>query len=215
MKLRTQLLASVAASAVLSVGALIAVMGAAHQEQRAGQAQASAQGATHQVLGLMTLTQEYARHAEERAAQQWHDRHRAVLALLPPAGAGSEGADELRAIARDLPALFSRLQAIGARDDAFSVRRRELLLDQLLASSQAMSDHAAQWFEHAAVSRAEAEQRFMRVALGAPLLLLALLTTLSLLVQRRVLLPLKLLHAATAAVAGGDMKVRVGLLRND
>lgn len=55
----------------------------------------------------------------------------------------------------------------------------------------------------------------MRVALAAPLLLLALLTTLALLVHRRVLRPLKLLHQATAAVASGDMQVRVGLSRND
>lgn len=140
MKLRTQLLVSVAASAVLSVGALFAVLDAANQQQRASQAQGSAQGATHQVLGLITLTQEYARHAELRPARQWHNRHRSVLALLPPAGAGSEGADELLAVARNLPALFSWLQEIGARDDAFSIRRRELLLDQLLASSQAMSE---------------------------------------------------------------------------
>ncbi len=82
MRIRSQLLAFVTASACTGILAAAIVFAAGRREDAAGDAQLLAQTTEHEVAGLLALTQEYARYAEPRAAEQWHLRHAAIAAAL-------------------------------------------------------------------------------------------------------------------------------------
>src|SRR6201991_3794651 len=134
MRIRSQLLAFVTASVCTGVLAAAIVFAAGHREDGASDAQSRAQVAEHEVAGLLALTQEYARYAEPRAAEQWHLRHAAIAAALEGDTRALPGAAlvELRNVTRALPALFTRLEELPADNDPFTQRRKEALLDQLL-----------------------------------------------------------------------------------
>lgn len=213
MKIRTQLMAAVAFSATVGVLAAIGVAGTARDEDRASDEQARAQVTAHEVSGLLVLTQEYARHADDRAAQQWRLRHGAIAATLARddvRAIAGPALKELRGVAQSMPPLFDRLEDLAGADDDFAARRKEVLLDQLLTSTQAMSDYAHQWYQEAAAARQRAETRFQVIALATPLVMLLLLTTVAWLVVRQVLRPMNRFVAATAAVADGDLSQRLG-----
>jgi len=212
MRIRTQLLAFVSASVCTGLLAAAIVFAAGRREDAAGDAQARAQVTEHEVAGLLALTQEYARYAEPRAAQQWRLRHAAIARALADdrvAGGGSPALVELRDVTRALPALFTRLEELPAGNDAFTQRRKEALLDQLLTNTQAMSDYAYQWFQDAVAQRRAAEAQFRSIALAAPCVMLLLLLASGLVVLRRVLLPIQRLDHAAAAIRRGDMSFRL------
>ena len=218
MRVRTQLIAAI--SVTLLVGLVVAVftVGAAQDENAADERQSRAQTASHEVSGLLVLTQEYVRHTEDRSAQQWRQRHGEIVDLLQEeytkAGIGPTLL-EFRSVVQALPELFSSLQQLPQEPDSFTQRRKELLIDQLLTSTQAMSDLAYQWYQEAARNRRQAELRFQALAIASPLAMFAILVAVSLLVRRRVLGPLSQLDDATAAVARGDLNVRTAYDRND
>jgi len=216
MRIRSQLLAAAVISLALSVAAVVAVFAAARDEAESGAAQARAQATAHEVTGLLVLTQEYARHTEAGAALQWGQRHAAIVATLAQeSGRGTPALTELSTVTHALPQLFARLQEIPADGSAFSARRSEVLLDQMLASTQAMSDHAYQWFQDTAQRRREAELRFQALALSVPLAMLLLLGGLVLMIRRRVLAPLQQLEDAARAVGAGDLTVRINSTAED
>lgn len=218
MKIRTQLRAAVVASVVIGLLAAIGVAGAARDEDVASDEQSRAQETAHEVSGLLVLTQDYARHAEARAAQQWRSRQGAiVVALAREEWRALDGPalKELRAVARAMPQLFDRLEDLSTSDDPFALRRKEVLLDQLLTSTQAMSDYAYQWYQEATAARQRAETRFQVIALATPLLMLAMLSSMAWLLVRRVLRPLERVEAAAAVVAAGDLTQRIGSSAND
>lgn len=211
MRIRTQLLAAALTSIVIGLGAVLAVLAAARQEAETEATQARAQITAHEVTGLLVLTQDYARHAEAGTALQWGQRHAAIVATLAQESGHahtSAALSELQSVTHALPQLFARLQEIPADGSSFSARRSEVLLDQMLASAQAMSDHAYQWYQDSAQRRREAEQRFQMLAVAVPLLMLAMLLGLAMMIKRRVLDPLKRLDDAARAVGSGDLTVR-------
>ena len=126
MRIRNQLLAFVTASACTGILAAAIVFAAGRREDAAGDAQARAQVTEHEVAGLLALTQEYARYAEPRAAEQWRLRHAAIAAALADdRHAGTSPAlVELRDVTQALPALFTRLEELPAGGDAFTERRK-------------------------------------------------------------------------------------------
>ena len=211
MRIRTQLLSFVTASVCAGVLAAAIVFAAGRREDAAGDAQARAQTTEHEVAGLLALTQEYARYAEPRAAQQWRLRHAAIAAALAEdhdAG-GNPALVELRDVTQALPALFARLEELPAADDAFTARRKEALLDQLLTNTQAMSDYAYQWFQDAVAQRRAAETEFRWIALTVPCLMLLMLLASAVVVLRRVLWPMRRLELAAAAIRRGDTAFRL------
>ncbi|MES2947616.1 MAG: PAS domain S-box protein [Pseudomonadota bacterium] len=119
---------------------------------------------------------------------------------------------ELREAARALPPLLARLQEIGPTDDAFQLRRKEMLLDQVLTTTQAMNDDAYQWYQDASLERLTADQQFQLIAFSVAIALLALLAGLAALVLFQVLRPLQRLDDATVAVSRGDLSVRIDSL---
>ena len=211
MRIRNQLLAFVTASVCTSTLAAVIVFAAGRREDAAGDAQARAQVAEHEVAGLLALTQEYARYAEPRAAQQWRLRHAAIAVAL----ANDRGPDnnpalaELRGVTQALPALFARLEELSAGDDSFTGRRKEALLDQLLTDTQSMSDYAYQWFQDSVTQRRAAESEFKWIAFAVPCVMLLLLLASGAVVLRRVLLPMQRLDQAAAAIRRGDMTFRL------
>jgi diguanylate cyclase (GGDEF)-like protein/PAS domain S-box-containing protein len=217
MRIRHQLRAFAIASVVTGLLAAAIVFAAGRREDAAGDAQARAQVTEHEVAGLLALTQEYARYAEPRAAEQWHLRHGAIAAALADDHrAGSNAAlTELRDVTATLPALFSRLEELPPGDDGFTARRKEALLDQLLTNTQAMSDYAYQWFQDAVVQRGAAEREFKWIAFSVPCVMLLMLLASGLVVRRRVLLPMQRLDQAAAAIRRGDLSFRLGNTTQD
>ena len=211
MRIRSQLLSFVTASACIGILAAAIVFAAGRREDAAGDAQARAQTTEHEVAGLLALTQEYARYAEPRAAQQWRLRHAAVAAALADdrEPGNSPAVAELRDVTRALPALFARLEELPAGDDAFTSRRKEALLDQLLTNTQAMSDYAYQWFQDSVAQRRAAETEFRWIAFSVPCVMLLMLLASGGVVLRRVLLPMRRLEQAAAAIRRGDMTFRL------
>jgi diguanylate cyclase (GGDEF)-like protein/PAS domain S-box-containing protein len=213
MRIRVQILAVVGASLVAGLVLLAVVLAAARESDAAGEAQHSAQVTAHEVAALLTLTLEYARYAEPRAAQQWHQRHATIASALDERGAhaiNSVGLTQLRTVAGALPPLFTKLESLTPGPDAFVARRKETLLDQLLTSTQAMSDYAYQWFLDASNAKAKADRQFRIVAFFVPGLLVVLLCGVALVVRLRVLVPLKGLETATRALTEGDLGHRIG-----
>ena len=212
MKLRSLLFGASVVSVAVGIAAMVVAFSAVREESRASVVHIQAQEASHEVLGLLVLTQEYARYAEPRSAEQWHNRHAAIAKVL----AGNalrldedQALTELRNVSQSLPALFDALEKIPQDDRSFNLRRKEVLLDQLLTSIQAMSDYAYQWFQSATVVRQAADKKFRFVALTTLTTMLFILLSLVLVVQRRVLSPLQRLNEAAAAVSSGDMSLRL------
>ena len=188
----------------LWIGASRSIAGDAEQER--------VQATSRMIAGLITLTNEYALHSEPRAAEQWQQQHEALATTLSaPVQSGETSASRLalRTAAAELPALFRRVTELTAQPAApLTERRRELLVDQLLARTQALADAAYRWSREAA-SAEQAARRWLRIG-GAAALLLLLGTTLAqaIIVWRRVLRPLAVLEKAAAAVERGDLTTR-------
>jgi len=213
MRIRNLLLVAIVAAALLGMLAALAVATAASLENAAAETQSRAQNVSHEVTGLLTLTQEYARYLEPRAAEQWHLRHASIAkALLFDDGArqGNGAVVGLRNLAQDLPELFLRLEEIPKTGEPFDVRRREALLDQLLTSTQAMSDYADQWFQDVAAARRYADERFQIVAFTTPMVMVLMFMVLTWVVRQRLLLPVQRLAEAAAVVGEGDLGHRIG-----
>ncbi len=217
MRIRSQLLAFVTASVCTGILAAAIVFAAGRREDAADSAQARAQVTEHEVAGLLALTQEYARYAEPRAAEQWRLRQAAIAAALADdRHAGSSPAlVELRDVTQALPALFTRLEDLPSGGDAFTARRKEALVDQLLTNTQSMSDYAYQWFQDSVAQRRAAENEFRWIAFAAPCLMLLMLLASGVVVLRRVLLPMQRLDQAAAAIRRGDMSFRLGNTAQD
>ena len=219
MQIRTRVLAStaLALAAILSCGVLLAI--GAHRSRAADAEQEKVQAASRSIAGLLTLTQEYAFHAEARAAEQWQQQHADLAAALAaPVQSGETSAARLalRDSAAQLPTLFGRLTELGALPDAaLAARSRDLLVDLLLARTQALADSAYRWSRDAAASEQTA-RRWMRSA-GAAALVLLVVTVLMqpLVVWRRVLRPLSVLERAAAAVERGDLTARCASTARD
>lgn len=219
MLIRTRVLASAALAVaatficvvLLSIGATRSIAADAEQEK--------VQAASRAIAGLLTLTHEYALHLEPRAAEQWQQQHAALaVTLSDPVQSGESSAARLtlRASAAELEHLFGRLTELAEQPDAPAAKRsRGLLIDQLLARTQALADSAYRWSREAAAAE-QAARRWLRIG-GAAALLLLLAATLAqpIVVWRRVLRPLSVLEKAAAAVKRGDLTARCASTARD
>lgn len=218
MRIRRQLSATLGLAAVLGVLLLGAMLAAARTQWMLGHSMARAQAISHEVSGLLVLTQEYALHGDARAAQQWLQRQRAIgdeLEAEAAAYRGNPSFEQLRGLAKALPEVFARWQTVRADSSAFAARRREMLLDQIVTSTQAMSDHAHQWYADVAAERGQAEQVFMGLSLLTVLVFGGLLAWLGRGMRRRVLQPLEGLVSAARAFGRGESGVRLNSAEDD
>lgn len=216
MQIRSLLKLAVA----LSLGAVIALGGliwhANLRMEQTFQAQSQAQSLAGDVSTLLVLTHEYALYGEERAARQWRGRQAAIVrALSPLPGAAAVPAHSLEQ-ANALQPFFEQLVAArNAQDDAFQRRRTQILLDQLLTHTQALSDAIQHWSNATARERKQFEQRFHLLVFSVPVVMLVLLILLAQLLKQRVLRPLLRLNSAVRAVAKGDISQRCGTDADD
>ncbi len=214
MRIRTQLTSAIVGTLVLACVAAWLVARAAYDEDAASLTQARAETASHEVSGLLVLTQEYARNSEWRSAQQWHQRHATILTVLSSKDTGA-AIKELRSVTQALPPLFRRLEELPSDEAPFTLRRKEVLIDQLLTNTQSMSDLAFQWYQEAAAHRKSANKSFQTLAVLTPLAMLALLAMVAVIIRKRVLGPLSSMTDATGAVSRGDLSVRVAIDTRD
>ena len=213
MRVRTQLRSFIAAALLIAVLSAALVAAAARREDDASDALRRAQTTEHEIAGLLALTQEFARDGEPRVARQWHERHAAIAAALEddahrPLVAG-DALSRLRAVVRGLAPLFARLEQVPAGGDDVARRRKEPLLAELLAHTQAMSDDAYQWFQESVAVRGAAQRDFALAAYGAPGATVLMLVAAAIAVRRRLLRPMKALEHAAAAIQRGDLAFRL------
>src|SRR4051812_7243675 len=121
MLIRAQLRTFIAAALGVAVLCALLVATAARREDAASEALQRSQTTGHEIAGLLALTQEYARDPQTAAARQWQLRHAAITAALEddahrPMTSGLT-LSRLRAVARGLPPLFSRLQQVPGAGD--------------------------------------------------------------------------------------------------
>lgn len=183
--------------------------------------QTQAASIARQVGGLLVLTQDYLLHAEPRAQQQWEKRFdlliEAVTAhemeLEMPAGRHAG----LRSDVEVLPGLFDDLKSLppADQDTPFLARRRELLVDRLLANVQAVSEQAHEQEQELIRRRNESETRLVVLAVAAPAVLAALFGLIGRHLSRRVLRPLGTLRVSMAAVAAGYPAVQHASMASD
>ena len=219
MNIRTRVLvsAALAVAATFCCGVLLWI--GASRSVAADAEQERVQAASRAIAGLVTLTNEYALHSEPRAAEQWQRQHEAlVLTLSAPVQSGESSAARLalRTSIGELRALFRGLTELTAQAAApLTQRRRDLLVDQLLARTQALTDAAYRWSREAA-SAEQAARRGLRIGgAGALLLLLGAALAQPIVVWRRVLRPLAVLERAAAAVERGDLTARCASTARD
>lgn len=219
MRIRTQLhlILTLAAAVVLVVAGLAWQSRRAAHEAEAEQ-ERSRNLARH-AAALLLLTQEYPRYFEDRVAEQWRERHGALVVELglPASPAGEwAGLDELRESARRLPVLFDLLAGLTeAPETAFTARRAEFLVDQMINETQGLADGIYRWSREAAVVQQAAAQRYRWISVSSLGLLVALLLGQSFVIARRMVGPLTRIERAVAAVESGDLSVKVGLDSDD
>jgi len=213
MRIRHQLTVSALIAALMTGALLLGLLQAIRVNQEGLQQQVDAQDVARDVGSLLTLTNEFATYAGERAATQWRLRHQQLAATVDRAIEQSSPAApallELRRNVDNLPPLFEKLvQQSLAPPSPLEQRRHELLVERLLTETQEVIDSDHRWGHGVAVRLAEDQRRFHLLVLVTPGLLLALLVALGLMVWRRVLRPLASIETAVTAIRAGDLSAR-------
>ena len=213
MRIRTLLSASLAAALLL-----ILVLGLVnwHLAQRMEVLSArltQAHENAREISKLLVLTHEFALHAEERAALQWKESLAALVGRMNGDHSAAAGPplslpDQMPEQAAMLSRLFSQLEAASQSPETpLQVRRKRLLLDQMLSNVSILSEGMERREEAIRAEHAQVDRQSHRLSQAIPLAALFLLAALSALLARRVLQPLSRLHAAVSAVARGDLTV--------
>jgi len=219
MRLRTQLTAAVSIGMVLVLILALATFAVAVRMNKLSDEQDGTLAVRDRAFNLLALTQEFTAHSEARAQRQWKTNHAALLQLL------DEAADkrtpivpvpaELLAQARSLGAIFQQMVAAKANPIDFRDRQVELLVGQLTADVQSVSESSAQWTGALAAAHQQTQHEYYLWALSVPLLMLIMLSLIAALLMARVLRPLSTLQRAVHAVAQGDISIRCATGTND
>ena len=219
MRIRTQLRVSAAIAVVVACVVAAALWSVVQSSSEADDERQLARVASREVSTLLVLTQEYPRHFSERAARQWVSGHARLMQALDEAQehpGAREVLQPLHEAAQRLPDMFARLREIPSlRESPITLRRTELLIDQLTSETQALVDGLDEWSRDAALAHRQAQQRFRRVVMLSVGALALLLFAQAAWVSRRVLRPLRHFDAAVRAVEGGELGVRTGLSSSD
>ncbi|MFZ2650919.1 MAG: PAS domain-containing protein [Burkholderiaceae bacterium] len=213
MRIRTQMLLAVASAAVLALGVLASLWHVTQNSAAALRSQGDSQEIARNTANLLMLTQEVTVYGGERAAVQWRATHarlaRAVdQALARQAGLHSALAAMHQSV-HDLLPLYDKLEQAYRADASDLVRRRrELIVERLVNEMQELVDARHRWARSIGEEQERDQQTFRLIILLAPGVLLLLIGGLTLLVARRVLVPLGRLQAAALAIQGGNLSAR-------
>ena len=158
MRIRTQLIASAALAGAITLLVAIGLAYVTTQARSGLEEQADAQEVARDVANMLSLTNEFSLFGGERAASQWRVRHAQLLAGVdhamlrrdPPA----PELVELRQNIDDLPGLFEKLSdMVLASPSPLVQRRRDLLLERLLAETQEVVESRHRWAKSSARRR--------------------------------------------------------------
>jgi nitrate/nitrite-specific signal transduction histidine kinase len=221
MRIRTLLTGSLVATLLLVLTLGILNWQLAQRMTVLSLALTQANANVREISTLLVLTHEYALHTEERAAQQLKQ---GLAAIAGKVDTGQSAAvsqslripDEVRQQAATLSELFKHMEAASQSPETpLQIRRKRLLLDQMLSNVSILSEVMERWQEEIRAEHEKVDQQQHRLSLAIPLAVLFLLAVLSVLLARRVLQPLSRLHAAVSAVARGDLTVHSASRAND
>ena len=210
MRIRTLLLVALSVSLLLTFLLITAVLVVRDKLDQLTDAQNRVQLVVREVSSLLLLTNEYALHAEERAAIQWRSHHKNIVQTL-------EG-EKTTVVAESSKALKQALglvrffdQIVISRNNTESElqqRRTRLLFDQLLTHTQLLFDMVYRWGEATTTNREALAYRFHLLSISVPFVMLFILVVLVMFLVRRVLLPLSSLQQSVMAIARGNIAVR-------
>ncbi|CAN7437372.1 diguanylate cyclase domain-containing protein [Rhizobacter sp. LjRoot28] len=219
MRVRTQLQLTVVLALAVAVVVGVLSWRSSVAAQEAEIEQEHSRDAARHAAALLLLTQEYPRYFEARVATQWQERHRDLTAVLGgavPASTTEAAHRALRDSVARLPALFAKLTEIpSAPDTAFSARRADFLVDQMILETQSLADGIYRWSRDAAEAQQAATRRFRWISVASLVLVFVLLFGQVVVVARRLVSPLARIEQAAAAVEAGDLEARVGLESRD
>ena len=213
MRIRTQLIASIAVSALLCVAMGMGVWLALQSQEEFQEAQRRAQTAARESAGLLALTQEFAFYGEERAARQWWKRHanlsEAVSATALPKQINSPSLLELRGSLKQLPELFAGFEKLSKEPlDDLTTRRKQMIVDSLVTNTQAMAEAAYRWAGEVTERRRVVVRRFVKFFLLVAIFFAFMISAISVLIVRRIIRPVAALQSAAATVRQGNLSVR-------
>ena len=217
MSIKTLLKLSITLALVMVVGLAVSNWLVAARLDRISAVEERAQAASFNVSKLLVLTHEYVLYSEERADQQWRAQQAALVGILE---AGTRDVVPLApttvAEAASLADLFQRLTTVSSGTTDLQTRQKHLLIDQLLANTQRISDSVHRWgaIAHADRKRLDSQLHLLAIVV-IPGLIFLILIALSDILNRRVLQPLSTLHQAVQAVARGDLTVRSATSADD
>lgn len=217
MSIKTLLKLSITLALTMVMGLAVSNWFVAARLNRIADVEERAQAASFNVSKLLVLTHEYVLYSEERAEQQWRAQQAALVGILE---AGTRDvvpvAPASVAEAVSLADLFQKLTTVSSGTTDLQIRQKKLLIDQLLANTQRISDSVHHWGATAHNNRKRLDtQLHLLTIVVIPGLIFLILIALSAILNRRVLQPLSTLHRAVQAVARGDLTVRSATSADD
>ncbi|HZE92576.1 MAG TPA: histidine kinase dimerization/phosphoacceptor domain -containing protein, partial [Rhizobacter sp.] len=213
MRIRAQLIASTVLAGLVAILVAAGLWYATRQAEAGLNEQADSEQVAQHVANMLSLTNEFTLYGGERAVAQWRSRHeqlqaavvRAIERRTPP----SPALVELQRSIGDLSPLFDKLVQIGRQPvDPLAQRRQDLLLERLLAETQAVLENRHRWSVAIGQAQQGDQRLYAAMVLAAPAALLLLLISLGILVGRRVLKPLAHLQATVTNIREGNLGAR-------
>ncbi|MDU0457700.1 MAG: response regulator [Geobacteraceae bacterium] len=216
MRIRKLLQIAIAVAIMAVFGLVAANLNIASKLTRITVALESAQTTAHDISELLVLTHDFALHGEERAAQQWLLRHSMIIASLNSESGGIVSPPPEAVVqAKVLPGLFQELVKVTYNQSDMQSQQKTLLINQLLANTQAIADSIHRWGAETAAIHKKIERTSHILNSVVPVLTLIIVFGLTLIVFQRVLKPLSTLYHAVQAVAKGDLSVRCATTTKD
>jgi diguanylate cyclase (GGDEF)-like protein/PAS domain S-box-containing protein len=214
MRVRSLLFTYIAAALALTLASCVGIGRLAGESAELAQLEQQARQSSQNITTLLLVAHEYALHREPRTAQQWRTLQAQVVKGLQKEPLTSR---ETLASAELLGTIFAQLleasepPAGSLQDEAaqdLQRRRNTVLLNQLLLNSQVLTESVQRRDHEADQRRSQLEHSTRRLAIAIPLLMLLMLAGLALLLQQRVLKPLKHLGQTVDAISQGDLTQR-------
>jgi PAS domain S-box-containing protein len=205
--LRRQFAAWIGSGIVLAAAAFLLLAWCVLETRRLERAHDRAVTLAHETTALLSVTQDYLLYGEPRARDQWQARYRRLGAAYAAAADDARDLDGIERMARpeqlQLLELFGELQADAPAkgDAALAARGRELAVDRLLATGQALADNGYSRERAITEQRQLSQRRLTGAALATTAALGGLYLALGALIWRQVLRPMARVHSALAAAA--------------
>lgn len=220
MRIRSKLIASLCASTLVCIIAVVGLAWGVSAERNLIAMQERARITAHAATDLLVLAQEFVYRGEPRAAQQWRLRHavigQALTSTIDHPMTDTRAMKSMRDTHAQLAALFAALERHGdVMDGTLASRQKLMIADTLLTKIQSMSDDAAQWASRVSAERRIVSQHLVEFFAAVVAVFAIIAAQFSYLITRRVLSPLAALEDAVAAVQDGDFTRRTNSLARD